>query len=125
MPHPSEFFQALADATRWEIVCRLAEGPRCVCELTECLAVPQSTLSTHLQVLRAHGVLAGERRGRWMYYGIAREAHPVLRALWRHFPPAYPAAVASGTAAEAGCACPETPVAEGTPLSPTPTLTPS
>jgi ArsR family transcriptional regulator len=117
MPHPPDFFQALADATRWEIVCRLADGPRCVCELTECLAVPQSTLSTHLQVLRAHGVLAGERRGRWMYYGIAREARPVLRALWRHFPPAYPAAGAGVTATEAGCTCPEASVMTSSPIA--------
>jgi ArsR family transcriptional regulator, arsenate/arsenite/antimonite-responsive transcriptional repressor len=79
-------FQALADATRWEIVRLLAGGPRCVCELTAALELPQSTLSTHLQVLRAAGVLVGERRGRWMYYGIVRELQPLLRSLWKHFP---------------------------------------
>jgi len=105
MPTPPEFFQALADATRWEIVCRLAEGPRCVCELTESLAVPQSTLSTHLQVLRASGILLGERRGRWMYYAIAAESRPLLRALWRTFPPTLPA-LSPATAEDAGCACP-------------------
>ncbi len=81
-----DVFQALADPTRWEIVGHLASGPRCVCELMTEVPVPQSTLSTHLQVLRASGVLTGERRGRWMYYGIAREARPFLRAVWRHFP---------------------------------------
>lgn len=119
MPSPPEVFQALGDATRWEIVCRLAEGPRCVCELTEALALPQSTLSTHLQVLRASGLLAGERRGRWMYYGITREARPLLRALWRHLPPVVPAAVRiSATAQEAGCAC----AVPSPPLTPTASL---
>ena len=86
MPTPPEIFQALADATRWEIVRQLADGPRCVCELTASLEVPQSTLSTHLQVLRSSGLLIAERRGRWMYYGIARGSRPLLRALWKHFP---------------------------------------
>ncbi len=91
MPTPPEIFQALADATRWEIVRLLADGPRCVCELTAALEVPQSTLSTHLQVLRSSGLLVAERRGRWMYYGIDRSARPLLRALWKHFPAAAPA----------------------------------
>ena len=90
MPTPSGIFQALADATRWEIVRLLADGPRCVCELTAALEVPQSTLSTHLQVLRSSGLLIAERRGRWMYYGINRNVRPLLRALWKHFPAAAP-----------------------------------
>ncbi len=81
-----EIFQALADATRWEIVRLLAEGPLCVCELKAALEVPQSTLSTHLQVLRSSGLLVAERRGRWMYYGIDRRSRPLLRALWKQFP---------------------------------------
>lgn len=91
MPTPPEIFQALADATRWEIVRLLSGGPRCVCELTAALAVPQSTLSTHLQVLRSSGLLVAERRGRWMYYGITRQSRPLLRALWKHFSTAEPA----------------------------------
>ena len=82
---PPEIFHALADATRWEIVRLLAGGPCCVCALTASLDVPQSTLSTHLQVLRASGLVLAERRGRWMYYGIARPARPLLRSLWKHF----------------------------------------
>lgn len=99
-----DVFQALADPTRWEIVGHLASGPRCVCELMAEVPVPQSTLSTHLQVLRASGVLTGERRGRWMYYGIAREARPFLRAAWRHFPVQAGPAAAHRAAAPQSCA---------------------
>ena len=91
MATSSEVFQALADPTRWEIVRLLAEGPRCVCELTESLEVPQITLSTHLQVLRASGLVLAERRGRWMYYAISRGSRPLLRSLWKHFPLPAPA----------------------------------
>lgn len=86
MPTAPEVFQALADPARWAIVRHLADGPRCVCELNEIVGLPQSTLSTQLQVLRSAGVLVGERRGRWMYYGIARQSLPFLRAAWKHFP---------------------------------------
>jgi hypothetical protein len=44
-------------------------------------------------------------------------ARPVLRALWRHFPPAYPAAGAGVTATEAGCACPEASVMTSSPIA--------
>ncbi|MDB5177426.1 MAG: arsR [Candidatus Saccharibacteria bacterium] len=86
MPTAPEVFQALADPTRWAIVRHLADGPRCVCELNGIVGLPQSTLSTQLQVLRSAGVLVGERRGRWMYYGISRDSLPFLRAAWKHFP---------------------------------------
>lgn len=86
MPTAPEVFQALADPTRWAIVRHLADGPRCVCELNEIVGLPQSTLSTQLQVLRSAGILVGERRGRWMYYGISRESLPFMRAAWKHYP---------------------------------------
>ena len=100
MKRDLQVLQALAEPSRWGIVGGLAEGSRCVCELGAGLGLPQSTLSTHLQVLRAAGVVVGERRGRWMYYGIAAEARPLLRALWRHVE----AAPVVGRGGAAGCA---------------------
>lgn len=90
-----QILQALGEPRRWEIVGYLGGGACCVCELGEGLGLLQSSLSTHLQVLRAAGIVVGERRGRWMYYGIAEEVRPLLRALWRHLPrPAGPRAAA-------------------------------
>ena len=55
MNDPVAFAQALADATRWQIVRLIFADALCVCELADILKLPQSTLSSHLQEIgRAH-----------------------------------------------------------------------
>ena len=49
--------KALADATRVRILAALRGGELCVCELGDALGVTQSTLSTHLQVIREAGLV--------------------------------------------------------------------
>ena len=44
--------KALADPTRVRVLAALRDGELCVCELSDVLDVTQSTLSTHLQVIR-------------------------------------------------------------------------
>ena len=57
----------------------LGGGERCVCELTEELALAQSKLSFHLKVLREAGLLADRQSGRWVYYRLQPEALERLR----------------------------------------------
>jgi ArsR family transcriptional regulator len=71
----SSRFAALADPTRLGIVNRLASaGELCVCVLTPEFDVSQPTMSHHLKVLREAGLVESERRGRWAYYRLRREA---------------------------------------------------
>lgn len=65
---------ALADEARVEIVVRLLDGERCVCELTDALGTGQSRLSYHLKVLKEAGLVTDRREGRWSYYTLEREA---------------------------------------------------
>ena len=67
-------FQALSDATRLEIIGRLAGGERCVCELTGAMDAAQSRLSFHLKVLKNAGLVSDRREGRWSYYSLNPEA---------------------------------------------------
>jgi ArsR family transcriptional regulator len=69
-----ELFHALADETRLEILNRLKDGERCVCELTDALQAGQSRLSFHLKVLKDAGLIDDRPEGRWIYYSINREA---------------------------------------------------
>lgn len=62
--------KALADANRLRIVAALRGGERCVCELCEALGMSQSTLSTHLQVVRGAGLATARREGKWAYYDL-------------------------------------------------------
>ena len=46
------FAKALADATRLRVIAALRQRELCVCELCDALEATQSTLSTHLTLLR-------------------------------------------------------------------------
>lgn len=69
-------FRALGDSGRLRLLSFLASQPRgeaCVCNLTEPLGLTQPTVSHHLKVLSAAGLLERERRGTWMYYRLRLE----------------------------------------------------
>ena len=79
------FSRALADATRWRIVRLVLEDALCVCELADILDMPQSSVSSHVQVIRRADLLESERREKWVYYRVARSFLPILTALRKHF----------------------------------------
>lgn len=73
-----QLLKALADPIRLEVIHALAEGERCVCDLTSDLNLAQSRLSFHLRVLRDAGLLADRQSGRWTYYRLQPEAIAAL-----------------------------------------------
>jgi DNA-binding transcriptional ArsR family regulator len=66
----SKVFKALAHPTRLFFVHELSRGARCVCELTEMVGADMSTISKHLSVLKAAGIVADEKRGQQVYYRL-------------------------------------------------------
>ncbi len=68
----ARLFKALCDPTRLTILAELAQaaGPRSVGEIAAGLPVDVSVVSRHLALLRQAGVLAAERRGKAVYYGV-------------------------------------------------------
>jgi len=77
--------KALADPTRIRILAALRKRELCVCELCDALAVSQSTLSTHLQVIRDAGLASSRKQGKWMYYAIAPVAGRLVDTLFHLF----------------------------------------
>lgn len=67
----AEIFKALGHEDRLRIVDDLAAGERCVCELVESVGSSWSTVSRHLSVLKAAGVLVDEKRGLQVFYRLA------------------------------------------------------
>jgi ArsR family transcriptional regulator len=65
-----ELLRALAAPVRIAIVMQLRESQRCVHELVDALDVPQPLVSQHLRILKAAGVVAGERSGREVTYRL-------------------------------------------------------
>jgi ArsR family transcriptional regulator len=72
---------AFADETRWRIATLVAGEALCVCELADILGLPQSTLSSHLQVMRKGGLVTAERCDKWAYYRMAAEVVLVWKAM--------------------------------------------
>ena len=74
LKNAAALFHALSDETRLELLDRLKNGERCVCELTDAMKAAQSRLSFHLKVLKDAGLILDRREGRWMYYAINPDA---------------------------------------------------
>ncbi|MBN1886313.1 MAG: winged helix-turn-helix transcriptional regulator [Candidatus Krumholzibacteriota bacterium] len=67
----ARIIKALAHPTRLFIVDELSRGERCVCELTGMVGADVSTVSKHLAVLRASGIVDDEKRGAKVFYRLA------------------------------------------------------
>jgi len=78
-------FSALADPTRLKLVkllCRQHDPDAlCVNALAAFLGVTQSAVSQHLRVLRAIGLVKGERRGYHIHYFINQDVLEKCRNL--------------------------------------------
>jgi len=69
--------KAIAEPTRLRLLSLIAahdNGEACVCDLTDPVGLSQPTVSHHLRVLVAAGLLAREKRGVWSYYILVPEA---------------------------------------------------
>ena len=64
-------FRALAEPARLSLVHCLADGPHRVGELSAHLGLAQSTVSAHLAVLKAAGLVSATPDGRATLYGLA------------------------------------------------------
>ncbi len=80
-----EFSHALADPTRWRIVRLVLDEALCVCELADILEMPQSSVSSHVQVIRKAGLLESEKCGKWTYFRIDPEYRALIGTLEKFF----------------------------------------
>jgi ArsR family transcriptional regulator len=62
--------KALAHPSRLAIAEALEAGERCVCDLTDLIGADMSTVSKHLTVMRAAGLLDAEKRGLKVFYRL-------------------------------------------------------
>lgn len=78
-----QFSKALADSTRVRILSaiRIVGEGICVCELVDALNLSQSTISTHLQVLRNSGLVQANRRQTWVEYRLSPDFSGLVEAM--------------------------------------------
>ncbi|MGE3841970.1 MAG: ArsR/SmtB family transcription factor [Vicinamibacterales bacterium] len=87
----SDVFNAIAEGRRRDILVCLAARERSVSEIVEALDLPQPSVSKHLKVLRAVGLVGARRSGRETHYRVNPEAlrplqewTQVFERYWNH-----------------------------------------
>ncbi len=74
--------KALSDPSRVKIIKMLQHRTMCVCELQGILGLAQPTVSKHLRLLEATGLVASSKDGLWVNYSLADgAASPYAAAL--------------------------------------------
>jgi DNA-binding transcriptional ArsR family regulator len=66
----TEFFKALSDPTRREILQSLKEMAKTPSELLGEIKISQPTLSHHLDILKRADIITGEREGQFIRYSL-------------------------------------------------------
>lgn len=67
----TKVMKALSDPNRVKIVKMLQSRILCVCEIKEALGLAQSTVSNHLRVLEAAGLISSRKEGLWVNYHLS------------------------------------------------------
>lgn len=78
--------KAAADPNRVRILKMLEGGELCACQIVAALSLSQSTVSRHLSLLRAAGLVEERKEGRWVHFRLAETtinpyAQPLLALL--------------------------------------------
>jgi ArsR family transcriptional regulator len=66
----AKILKALAHQTRLYMVEELANGEKCVCEFVEVIGSDFSTISKHLSILKAAGIIQDDKRGQKVFYSL-------------------------------------------------------
>jgi ArsR family transcriptional regulator len=66
----ARIIKAMAHPSRLFIVDELSRGERCVCELRDMIGADISTVSKHLSVLKAAGIVEDDKRGLQVWYRL-------------------------------------------------------
>jgi len=65
-----EFLKIISEENRLMIISMLNFGPRCVCEIWQCLKLPQNLVSHHLRMLKDFNLISSEKEGLKVFYKL-------------------------------------------------------
>jgi DNA-binding transcriptional ArsR family regulator len=68
----ARFLKCIGEPTRLQILKLLAEGEKCVCELTSALRKEQSLISHHLRALKECSIVTERQSAQKVYYKLAQ-----------------------------------------------------
>lgn len=70
---PVPVLKAMGHPLRFSLLQLLAEGEKCVCDLSALTDASQPLVSHHLAILRKARLINGRHEATWAYYSIDRE----------------------------------------------------
>ena len=78
--------KALADEGRLKIILMLGKKELCVCHIVDGLALAPSTVSKHISILEAAGLLETRKVGRWVHCRLPAKPSPEAKSAlkWLH-----------------------------------------
>jgi len=77
----SRIFYALSEPKRLCMVKLLLEREElCVCDFIRVFKEPQPKISFHLRILKEAGLVTSQKRGKWNYYRLNKEA-PIINCV--------------------------------------------
>jgi ArsR family transcriptional regulator len=60
----------ISEPNRLKILCILKEGEKCVCDIWQCLKLPQNLVSHHLKVLKDLNLISSKKVGLKVFYKL-------------------------------------------------------
>jgi len=82
----AEHCKLLSDKSRLTIMAALRVQDLCVCDLVDLVGLSQPGVSQHLRRLKNAGMVTESRQGTWIYYSLAVDDKPHVRAVLAQLP---------------------------------------
>jgi ArsR family transcriptional regulator len=68
-----DFLKIINEENRFKVLCLLRDGEKCVCDIWQCLKLPQNLVSHHLKVLKDFGLISSKKVGLKVFYKLNRK----------------------------------------------------
>jgi ArsR family transcriptional regulator len=66
----AEVLKKISEPNRLKILCLLKNGEKCVCDIWQCLKLPQNLVSHHLKVLKDLNLIFSKKVGLKVFYKL-------------------------------------------------------
>jgi len=65
-----DFLKIMNEENRLKILCLLQKDEQCVCDIWQCLKLPQNLVSHHLKILKDFGLISSKKEGLKVFYKL-------------------------------------------------------
>jgi len=70
----AKVLKKISEPNRLKILCILKDGEKCVCDIWQCLKLPQNLVSHHLKVLKDFKLISAKKQGLKVFYKLNHQA---------------------------------------------------